>query len=137
VQVQCNANRVWYRYQPGQIRIGLIGKNSHPISVNIIGGISRKGKTELIIFDNAMNSVGFQQLLGQFLNPFIIEKYTYYHRLHMDNAKPHKSVDTLQWMRENNINHYPTPAQSPNLNPIELVWHDLKVFLHCIYFIYP
>ena len=29
----------------------------------------------------------------------------------------------------NNINHYKTPAQSPDLMPIELVWHDLKKYL--------
>ena len=29
-------------------------------------------------------------------------------------------------MRENNINYWPTPAESPDLNPIEMIWHELK-----------
>ena len=27
------------------------------------------------------------------------------------------------------LNHYESPAQSPDLNPIQLVWHDLKHYL--------
>lgn len=29
-------------------------------------------------------------------------------------------------MTTNNINHWPTPPESPDMNPIEMVWAELK-----------
>lgn len=38
-----------------------------------------------------------------------------------------KTTDRIKFFfRANRINHIRSPAQSPDLNPIELVWHDLK-----------
>ncbi len=47
----------------------------------------------------------------------------------MDNDWPHVAVHTRDFSNNNDINHFKSPAQSPDLNPIEIVWHDLKVFL--------
>jgi hypothetical protein len=47
----------------------------------------------------------------------------------MDNSKVHVSYSTKIYMFRNLINHFKTPAQSPDLNPIELVWNDLKNYL--------
>jgi hypothetical protein len=47
----------------------------------------------------------------------------------MDNDWPHVAVHTRDFLNNNDINHFKSPAQSPDLNPIEIVRHDLKVFL--------
>ena len=49
--------------------------------------------------------------------------------LQMDNAPWHTSRNTQRFIEDNGITYYPTPAQSPDFNPIELVWNDLKDFI--------
>lgn len=114
----------WYKERPNLIK--LVGKYQHEASVHIIGAISRRGRSKLMIFTGRLNSDGFQDLCDQFLIPFIREKYPLIHRVQMDNAKSHSSYETRRYIYRNMINHFPTPAQSPDLNPIELVWNDLK-----------
>ena len=32
----------------------------------------------------------------------------------------------MAFIRENGVNYWPTPAESPDLNPIEMLWNELK-----------
>ena len=32
----------------------------------------------------------------------------------------------MAFIRDNDVNYWPTPAESPDLNPIEMLWHELK-----------
>ena len=34
-----------------------------------------------------------------------------------------------QFMTDNKINHWETPPESPDLNPIEMLWNELKYHL--------
>ena len=47
----------------------------------------------------------------------------------MGNAQKHVSHSTRRYMLINDINHFITPAQSPDLNASEMVWNDLKYYL--------
>ena len=44
----------------------------------------------------------------------------------MDSGPKHTSHSTSRFIFVNNINYCPTPPQSPDLIPIEMVWNDLK-----------
>ena len=65
---------------------GKIGKPKHSnVKIHLLGGISRKGLTPLVLFTGKMCSVDFQHYLSLGVVPFINEKFPYRHRLFMDN----------------------------------------------------
>ena len=119
----------FYRAKEAPNQMRLVGRYSHEASVHIIGAISRRGRTQLIIFTNNLNSRGLQALCDQFLLPFIGQMYPYHHRLYLDGAGHHTSYDTRAYFRNSNVNLAVHPAQSPDFNPIKLVWNDLKYYL--------
>ena len=124
-----NAPLSWQLKVPGLEKRGLVGRYSHPLAVHVIGGISRRGATKLIIFNGNMNARGFAHLADDFLVPFIRRTFPISHTLHMDNSPVHTSRRITNYINRNGINHFMTPAESPDINPIELVWNDLKYFI--------
>jgi hypothetical protein len=124
-----NAGTIWYKPFPDETRLGLIGRYKHLLAFHCFGAISRKGASQLLIFDGTLNEAGFKQACDLVLVPFIQDKYPNYHELHMDNAPAHTALGINAYFQAVNINHIPAPAQSPDLNPIELVWHDMKVYI--------
>ena len=66
-------------------------------------------------------------ILKDTLLPFIHEKYPHQeHRFMQDNDPKHVSWLARMFMEESSINWWRTPAKSPDLNPIENLWHELK-----------
>ena len=76
------------------------------VKIHLLGGISRKGLTLLVIFKKNMCSPDFQHYLTLSVIPFIAEKLPNRHRLFMDNDPKHMSGSTLEFLKANHINHF-------------------------------
>ena len=71
----------------------------------------------------------YLQILQQTIIPFLREVYPKNHRLMQDNDPKHTSQRARQYLTESGVNWWPTPAESPDLNPIDNHWHELKEYV--------
>ena len=76
-----------------------------------------------------MFSHDFQIILTLAVILHLRDKYPYCHRFFFDNDPKHTSHSTTRFLILNNINHFPTPSESPDIMPIEIVWNDIKFYL--------
>ena len=109
------------------------GRDKHPYKVHVWAGISKRGATKILIFDGNMDAKFYvEEILGGTLLPFIRSKFADGHRFQQDNDPKHTSRLAREYMERHGIHWWKTPPESPDLNPIELVWHELKHFLRTI-----
>ena len=78
-----------------------------------------------------MDAALFCQILQQTLVPFIQEMFPppAVHKLMQDNNHKHASRYAQNLYEQAGINWWRMPPESPDLNPIENVWHELKEHL--------
>lgn len=76
-----------------------------------------------------MDSPLYIKILENTLLPFIEQVYPDSHNFMQDNDPKHTSGITQSFIEERGINWWKTPAESPDLNPIENLWHELKEFI--------
>lgn len=105
----------------------------HPVKVHIWGGISFKGATKIIMFTGIMNAPRLAKVLEAGLLPFIRDHYPTGHRLQQDNDPKHASQYIARFFEEHDVNWWPTPPESPDLNPIENIWGSMKQYLRSTY----
>ena len=46
----------------------------------------------------------------------------------VSNDLKHASTRAQKWMEKEGINWWKSPAESPDINPIENLWHELKEY---------
>ena len=75
----------------------------------------------------------YVEILKQTLLPFILTTFPSSHRFMQYNDPKHTSVYASvyasEFMEQEGINWWKTAAESPDLNPIENLWHELKEFI--------
>ncbi|KIH62592.1 hypothetical protein ANCDUO_07123 [Ancylostoma duodenale] len=94
-------------------------------------GISMRDATELAVFPGEMrlNSQGYCEILERCFVCFNNGSYHGHGKLVQDNAPAHKSAYNTAKLDSWNVDVVDCSPESPDLNPIELLWGTMKTFL--------
>ena len=77
-----------------------------------------------------MNCVLYLEILADFLLPFMAKHFNVTDGvLHQDNDPKHTSRLCTNFLENSGINWIKAPSNSPDLNPIEMFWNQLKNFV--------
>ena len=95
-------------------------------------GISKRGSTGICIFEGIMDAPLYVEVLRKTLLPFINKVYPTGHRFMADNDPKHTSNEAKNFLTASRANWWRTPAESPDCNPIENLWHKLKEYNRCV-----
>ena len=101
----------------------------HPVKVHVWAGISVRGSAGICIFTGIMKAPLYVQILEKTLLPFIRDVFPDGHRFMQDNDPKHTSRRARAFFEDDGVHWWKTPAESPDANPIENLWHELKEFI--------
>ena len=99
-----------------------------PFKVMVWAGIPKKGATDICLVNGSLNSAACQEVLHMHLLPFL-RNHLVGDKFQQDNAPCHTFKSTMKFLKDNDASLLPTPPESPDLNQIEKMWHDLKHFI--------
>ncbi len=85
-----------------------------------MGGISAYGMGSLHVLEGTMNAERYIKVLEQHM---LTSRRCLFQQ---DNAKPHTAAIATAWLRSRRVRVLNWPACSPDLSPIENIWHIIK-----------
>lgn len=98
----------------------------HAASVMVWGSMCWHGVGSLVRLEGRIDSLAYQQVLADYMLPdaeaLIGDDFVF----QQDNAPIHTSRSTRQWLRDHDVTVLDWPPKSPDANPIENLWRDVK-----------
>ena len=121
--------RVWVQRPTGQALNPreMTRKRSHPPSVAMWECFSAAGVGDIHLFQGSLYAVDLRRIYAEHLVPSALRFWPrgQWWLLH-DGDKRHASEEVTTWLFNKGVQSLEWPPYSPDLNPIENVWADLK-----------
>ena len=89
-------------------------------------GDQLKRKHRNMYFSGIMKAPLYIQIIERSLLPFLHGAFPDGHRFMQDNDPKYTSRLAHAFFEDNGVHWWKTPAESPDANPIENLWHELK-----------
>lgn len=89
------------------------------------GAFHAGGKSELVVLDGYLNHRGYLQILREKMLPFARGHFAQNFVYQDDNAPAHRARAVATFFEEEEVEHLPWPACSPDMNPIENLWAEV------------
>ena len=103
------------------------GQSNFAPKIGIWACFASQGVGALRIFDDNMDTRLYTDTMQRFMKPCALRFWPSGAWFYLqDNAAYHKSHRSLAWFHNNGVDLVELPPHSPDLNPIENLWADLK-----------